>query len=80
MGGILDKTVGDVATHPGALASGRVPLDLRWGPGKPGSGVAIDWVTGRSYSRPVQSGLRYGPGEAQKAWCSSSVAARDRGH
>ena len=41
-------------------------LDLGWRSGQPGSGVAIDWVTGRSYSSAikakrrinVQSGLR----------------------
>ena len=68
-----------------ALASGRFSLDLRWGIlfKKTGSGVAIDWVTCRSYSRShkrakgrrlnVQSGLREDHG-------SSSVAVRDRGH
>ena len=48
-----------------------------------GSGVAIDWVTGRSYSSAqrrlnAQSGLRKGRSEPRLP--SSSVAVRDRGH
>ena len=46
-------------------SSKRPALDLGWGSGQPGSRVAIDWVTGRSYSSArrrinVQSGLRKG--------------------
>ena len=44
-------------------------LDLGWGPGQPGFGVAIDWVTSQSCSSAtkagrldVQSGLRKGLG------------------
>ena len=63
------------AAHPGqdrsALGCGdtlkkRPALDLGWGIVlEDGSGVAIDWVTGRSYSSArrrlnVQSGLRQG--------------------
>ena len=48
-----------------------------------GSGVAIDWVTGRSYSSAhrrliVQSGQRKGRKGA--AAPNPSVAVRDRGH
>ena len=36
------------AAHPGRL-------DLGWGPGQPGFGVAVDWVTGRSYSSATKA-------------------------
>ena len=71
----LDKTV----TH----GLSKLRLNPGWGSGQPGSGVAVDWVTSRSYSSApeakrrlnAQSGLR-------KDWvfpASSSVAVRDRG-
>ena len=50
----LDKTVGTrVRWHTQGLDELR--LDLGWGPGEPGSGVAIDWVTSRSYSSAVKT-------------------------
>ena len=60
----LDKTVGSrVWRH--TQGSSELRLNLGWGPGQPGAGVAIDWVTGRSYSATragrrlnAQSGLR----------------------
>ena len=61
----LDKTVGSrVWCHTQGLS--KLRLDLGWGSGQPGSGVAIDWVTSRSSSSAikakrrlnVQSGLR----------------------
>ena len=61
----LDKTVGSrVWWHTQGFS--KLRLDLGWGSGQPGSGVAIDWVTSRSYSSAtkakrrldVQSGLR----------------------
>ena len=59
-----DRRLLGVMTHPRPeRASAR-----SWGPGQPGSGVAVDWVTGRSCSSAaearrrlnVQSGLRKG--------------------
>ena len=62
----------------------KLRLDLGWGSGQPGSGVAIDWVTSRSSSsgtkarrrRDVQSGLREASYMVRPAW--TSVATRDR--
>ena len=50
-------------------------LDLGWGPGQLGSGVAVGWVTGRLFSFAskagrrlnVQSGLRKFPGKSASA-------------
>ena len=63
----MDKTVvSQVWWHTQGLNELR--LNLGWGSGQAGPGVAIDWVTGRSYSsaikaerrRNVQSVLRKG--------------------
>ena len=70
-------------THP---RTGRASA-RSWGPGQPGSRVAIDWVTGRSCTSAmkaerrlnVQSGLRNGQGDGITL-PGSSVAVRDRGH
>ena len=50
----LDKTVGSrVWRHTQGLS--KLRLDLGWGSGKPGSGVAIEWVTGRSRSSAINA-------------------------
>ena len=59
----LDKTVGSRVWRHTQGSSKRLALDPGWGSGQPGSGVAIDWVTSRSYSSArrrlnAQSGLR----------------------
>ena len=48
----------------------KLRLGLRWGSGQPGSGVAIDWVTGRSCSSGAKARRRLnvesGPAEDAK--------------
>ena len=77
-----DRRLPGVVTHSrlqrATSARSRVGIVL-----EDGSGVAIDWVTGRSYSSArrrlnVQSGLRRGRKGAAAPY--PSVAVRDRGH
>ena len=76
-----DRRLPGVVTHPRPQqASARST-----GPGQPGSGVAIDWVTGRSCCAMkagrrlnARSGLRKGKGDKCFGHLASSVAVRDR--
>ena len=53
----LDKAVGSrVWWHSQGLS--ELWLDPGWGPGQPGSGVAIDWVTGWLCSSAAEAGRR----------------------
>ena len=77
-----DRRLPDVVTRPRPWRVTWAPLDQRWGPGQPGSGVAIDWVTGRSCSSTI-SKRRDGSTCSQACvraapCCGSSVATRDR--
>ena len=81
----LDKTVGSGVWWQTQGSSGRPASDLGWGSSSKTTpaGVAIDWVTGRSYSSArrridVQSGQRKGRKGAAAPYLS--VAFRDRGH
>ena len=47
-------------------------LDPGWGSKQPGSGVAIDWVTGRSCSSAIEAGRRLNVQSGlRKGWAAS---------
>ena len=77
-----DRQLSDVVTHPRLQRVNLAPLGLRWGPGQPGSGVAVDWVTGRSCfsANPKRrDGSTYSQAFVRAApCCGSGVATRDR--